>query len=455
MSIRKQLSYGFRYALRDNLLCSVKVRALQRHDNWDMERLEAYRNKLLHRTLWAAQKRLKGFSRIEPHVPSSGIVSFLNDNYPIISKTDLLNNQELYYPHGGHSFPWTVKGKTSGTTGTPLEVFRSMDSVLWENAFLKRHWSWSGFTEGMKRATLRGDNIVPLEQDKPPFWVHNRFNNQLLVSSRHQKPQNMGHIIEALQHFQPHLLQAYPSTAFVLANHLERINATLHIPYVFTGSEMLYSHQRELIEARIGKVMDFYGMAERVAFASECERGNIHLNTDYSFVEIVNEAGELTSDYGYVVGTTFHNLLMPLIRYRLSDRTKWKPGTCPCRRPYPMIEPIAGKYEDTIYGSEGDPISPSIVTFALKGVHNIACSQVAQTQPSIWEVRIVPMSGYSDADGAQIVRNVHSMVDANITVEIKIVPDIARTSVGKYRWVVNESNMSVQNSQGGGLGERR
>lgn len=444
MTIRRQLTYGFRYVLRDNPLCTAKTRDLLSHDKWDVGRVDALRDKLLHRTLQVAQKRLRAYARIEPRVSENEIVPFLKNHYPIVTKTELLEQRQLYYPHGGRSFPWTVKGKTSGTTGTPLEVFRSMDSVLWESSFIKRHWNWSGFKDGMKRATLRGDDVVPLEQDKPPFWIHNRFNNQLLLSSRHLKPGNIGYLVEALQRFQPYILQAYPSTAFVLAEHLARQNTKLNIPFVFTGSEILYSYQRELIEANVGRIMDFYGMAERVAFASECEQGGLHVNTDYSFVEIVDDAGEPTADYGYVVGTTFHNLLMPLIRYRLSDRTKWKPGVCSCGRPYPMIESITGKFEDTIYGNAGNPVSPSIVTFAFKGVHNIACSQVAQVAPGAWEVRVVPMEGYSDADGQQVARNIHSMVDADIIVRIKIVPDLPRTSAGKFRWVVNESKVAAE-----------
>ena len=186
--------------------------------------------------------------------------------------------------------------------------------------------------------------------------------------------------------------------------------------------------------------MDFYGMAERVAFASECEAGNLHVNSDYSFVEIVNESGDETTGPGYVVGTTFHNLVMPLIRYRLSDRTAWKPGSCSCGRPYPMIEGIAGKFEDVIFGAEDEPVSPSLVMFAFKGVSNIESSQVAQVSRGVWEVRIVPAAGYSDTDGQQIVNNIHLMVEAKIQVHIKLVHEIPRTAAGKYRWVVNESS---------------
>jgi len=438
MTILKHVSYGLRYALRDNVWSRRRTRSLLEHDGWTAARLQVLRDALLYRTLHAAQHNLARYRHMTLPASPAEAVDCLRRHYPIVSKTELLRQQALYYPRGGRSLPWRIRGKTSGTTGTPLEVLRSMDSVRWEHAFKKRHWAWSGFEDGMRRASLRGDAIVPVNRTEPPFWLFNRFNNQLFVSSRHLKSALMGQIVQTLRNFRPQLLEAYPSTAFALASYLERENADLRIPFVYTGSEILHAYQRELIETRIGKVMDFYGMAERVAFASECERGSLHVNSDYSFVEIVDDFGHDTAGPGYVVGTTFYNLVMPLIRYRLTDRAAWKPGSCSCGRPYPMIEGIVGKFEDVIFGAEGEPISPSLVTFAFKGVSNIENSQVAQVSPGTWEVRIVPAAGYSEVNGRQIVDNIHSMVDARITVRTKVVREIPRTAAGKYRWVVNE-----------------
>ena len=209
--------------------------------------------------------------------------------------------------------------------------------------------------------------IVSADKVTPPFWFYNRHNNQSLLSSPHLKPAFIDLIADELSKFSPYLLEAYPSTAYELALHLLRSGRELKIPYVYTGSEVLYPHQRDAIEkAFYGRIMDHYGMAERVAYATECEQGNMHVNTDYSYVEIIDENGRPTEADGYIAGTTFHNLVMPLVRYRLSDRTKWKRGSCACGRSYPMIEPVVGKVEDVIYGSDGSVVSPSVITFAFK-----------------------------------------------------------------------------------------
>lgn len=443
-TLKKIISLRARHLLRENWLCHRRVNELLAHEQANVGDVIAFQNQMLKRTLEGAVKKIPAYSHLKiPSAPHE-LVPFLRESCPVVSKTDLIDARHSYYSNGGQARSWTVLGKTSGTTGTPLDVFRSFDSIVWENAFVHRHWHWCGFRQGMRRATLRGDMVVDLNQKLPPFWIENRVDHQLLLSTRHLNNDNAHLFADALRHYQPFLFQAYPSAAFILAQALERANQKLDIPWILTASEMLYPYQRELIEARIGRVMDFYGMAERVAFASECEFGSLHVNTDYSFVEILDEDNQPTDGDGFVVGTTFHNHLMPLVRYKLSDRTRWKPGTCQCGRPYPMIEPIHGKFEDMLYGSAGNAISPSIITFAFKGVANIESSQVAQTGSGSWEVRVVPGAGYSDDDGAQIVRNIHESVDSGLSVKLLLKDKIERTKAGKYRWVVNEWQPSAQ-----------
>lgn len=435
---KRDISFGLKHLLRDNWLCSSRVRKLLTHEQLNSNDLASLQTKMLRLTLVKAVQQIPAYSELRVPADLNEIIPFLQESLPVITKKTLIADRQDLYPNNGAVRPWTISGKTSGTTGSPLDVFRSLSSVVWENAFVHRHWQWSGFRQGLRRATLRGDNVVGLGVRSPPFWFENKIDNQLLLSTRHLSFETGRYFADALEQFSPFLLQAYPSAVFVLAQMLEQANRKLNIPWVFTASEMLYPYQRELIESRVGRVMDFYGMAERVAFASECEHGSLHVNTDYSFVEILDENNLPTDGDGYVVGTTFHNDLMPLVRYKLSDRTRWKTGTCQCGHPFPMIEPIQGKYEDVLFGSTGSAVSPSIITFAFKGVANIESSQVSQTGPGIWEVRIVPGCGYANEDGERVLRNIHTSVDSGLNLSLVLQKSIERTNAGKYKWVINE-----------------
>jgi phenylacetate-CoA ligase len=425
--------------LRDNWLCERMITDLRRHESMSPAEIDALQESALHRTLTTAIARLPYYRRLPRSFHPGQSRAVLREYFPIIDKHTLLQNPDKLYPHAGRRMLWNTLGKTSGTTGTPLTVFRNPQSVLAENAFIRRHWTWAGFRRGMRFATLRGDLIVPVDQAEPPFWFHNRYSQQLLLSSRHLKEPCVGAIIDELERFAPAMLQAYPSTVFALAQFMAERNRRVHIPFVFTASEPLYQHQRELIEERFGaRVMDMFGMAERVAFATECEHGSMHLNPDYSFVELVNEDGQPTDDVGFIVGTTFHSMAMPLVRYRLSDRTRWVHGPCACGRPFPRIEPVTGKFEDSIYGGNGAFVSPSVLTFAFKGLRNIRKSQVAQVAPERWEIRLVPDAGFGAEDKHRLVDNVRNLVDSLVTVDVVVRDDIPSTPSGKFRWVVNE-----------------
>jgi len=441
-SLKNELRYGARFFLRENMLSRAMLRQLRANESKSVAQLQQMSLGYLHATLQTAIARLPFYAGLPRDFGVAEAAQVLRERFPVIDKLTLLSERRRLYPHSGVRRPWEALGKTSGTTGTPLTIYRSPRSVLMETAFLQRHWTWGGYRAGMTRATLRGDLVVPLSQQEPPYWFWNRYDHQLLLSSRHLTEHCADAMIAALERHAPVMLQAYPSTAYTLADLLQRRGKRLRIPCVFTASEPLYPHQHELILERLGqRVMDMYGMAERVAFATECEHGALHLNTDYSYVEILDEAGNPTDDFGSVVGTTFHNHAMPLVRYKLSDRTRWKPGQCACGRPFPMVERITGKYEDRITGSNGVAVSPSVLTFAFKGVHNILKSQVAQVGPARWEIRVVPDQRFGPDDRRQLIDNVHSMVDAEVAVEIVLKDELPNTAAGKFRWVVNETHV--------------
>ncbi|WP_426174781.1 phenylacetate--CoA ligase family protein [Massilia sp. TWR1-2-2] len=437
--LRNELLFGTRALLRDNSLSQWRLRALQRNESLERAQLEQLQAALLHRTLRTAIARLPKYKHIASDFPVAAAPEVLRTMFPIIAKDTLFAHRGSLYPNRGERQPWQAPGKSSGTTGAPVTVFRSLASLLMEQAFVKRHWAWAGYHDGMVRATLRGELVAGFNQAGPPFWFWNRYNRQLVVSSRHLVDAHADAIIDRLEQLAPAMLQAYPSTAFTLAGLLERRKRRLRIPFIFTSSEPLYPHQRALVEQSLGgKVMDMYGMAERVAFAGECEHGQLHINPDYSYVEIVDEHGRPTDHCGSVVGTTFHNHAMPLVRYRLGDRTRWKRGQCACGRAFPMIEPVTGKFEDSITGGNGEPVSSSVLTFAFKNMNSICKSQVAQVGPACWEVRVVPLPGFTATDQQRLVDNIHQLVDPHVAVTVVLRDDIPSTAAGKFRWVVNE-----------------
>jgi phenylacetate-CoA ligase len=438
---KKDLNYLARHLTRRNFLAKQRAQGLCERERLPWPALQARQEALLRRSLAAAQRHLPRYAALA--VPTQGsaedLFAWFRAHCPVLTKADLVAGRAEFYPNQGQRRPWWPAGKTSGTSGAPLEVFRSLDAVVWEEAFNLQLWAWAGFKPGDPQAVLRGDQVADPQQTTPPFWRWDRFGRQLFMSSRHVAAPNVRLLLDALRASGAQMLRTYPSSSFELARLAQQQGLKLPLRSVVTGSEPLYPLQREMLEQVFScKVFDFYGMAERVAYAAQCEHGHYHLNPEYSWVEILDEHNQPTDGFGFVVGTTFHNEVMPLLRYRISDQARWVKGACPCGRTYPRIELSSGKVEDQLFDREGAAVSASVITFAFKGLANIRKSQVAQLGLGEWEVRVVPEPAFTGADSQALLANIEQHVSHKVTVTVRLVDDIARLPSGKFKWVSQE-----------------
>jgi phenylacetate-CoA ligase len=438
--LRLALKYGVIGALRARSpLVALRCRELVRRERSDPALRRARTEALLARTVRAAL-RIPAHARIAAKAPASDLLAWLASEVPIMDKAALRERREEVYPNRGRRLPWWPRGESGGSTGSPTEVFRSLDSARWEEAFHRQHWQWAGTAADARQAVLRGDLVKPLDDREPPFWIEDRIGRQLVLSTRHLDESTAADFADALARFGAVQLRAYPSAAYTLALALEhRRRPAPRLASVIVGSEMLYPFQRAKIESVFGaRVHAFYGMSERVVFAAECEHGRMHVNPEYSLVEIVDANGRATDGEGFLVGTTLHNTVMPLLRYRMTDTARWDPRPCPCGRTYPVIEALAGKIEDRVYDLNGRAITAAVVGFAYKGLANIRKGQIAQTARDRWVARIVPGSGYTAADGAQFLANVATYVSPDVSIAIELVDDVPSLPSGKYKWVSQE-----------------
>lgn len=385
-------------------------------------------------------KRIPAYASVARTAPGQDRLAFLRDRFPIIDKASLLERRTDFFPDGKAPTLRSMVAATSGTTGTPLDVYRSFGSILWEEAFHLQHWHWAGWKRGQRQSVLRGDMVIPVDRRDPPFWFKDSAGGQLVLSTRHVDRRTAPLMADELRIFGATQLRAYPSAAYDLATHLYEAGIPVRFNAVITGSEMLYDFQRRRIESVFQcQVFDFYSMAERVAYAAECERGRMHVNPEYGVLEIVDEHGNPTEGEGTIVGTSLHNSLVPLIRYRMNDTARWSREPCPCGRTYPVIEKISGRLADQLYDLDGRAVNATVIGFAFDGMRNIQKAQVVQSTADRWLIRIVPGSDYTAADGQRVLDKLATHVSPRVVADIEIVAHIPALPNGKYQWVVQAS----------------
>jgi phenylacetate-CoA ligase len=432
------LKYAGRHALKRNPWVIRQAADLASREFAGPEQHHARQDYLLERVLHSARD-IPAYAYHAGRVSGRDRLASLADVFPIIDKTTLLRQRSDFFPGGKIPRYRSTVAATSGTTGTPLDVYRSLGSILWEEAFHLQHWNWAGWNRGQRQAVLRGEIVIPTERRAPPFWFRDPVGGQLVLSTRHLDRRSAPLFAEELRDFGATQLRAYPSAAYELATLIAETGIPVRFNSVITGSEMLYDFQRQRIESVFKtRVFDFYSMAERVAYAAQCEHGRKHVNPEYGVLEIVDAHGQPTDDEGTIVGTSLHNRVAPLIRYRMNDTARWSHEPCPCGRTYPVIENIGGRLADQLYDLDGRAVNGTVIGFAFDGMRHIEKAQVAQTAPDRWLIRIVPGRGYTTEDGQRVLDKLAAEVSSRVTARIELVDHIPLQPNGKYKWVVRE-----------------
>lgn len=369
---------------------------------------------------------------------------------PILTRKDIQSNFEDLRSRAFSKNQLSL-GHTSGTTGSPLEIYHDPTVIHITYALMDRQYRWANarlWRFGDRIAVLRGNVIVPVTQRRAPFWRHNYYHNQLLLSSFHMSPENLPIYLRELQRFAPVVIDGYPSTVYLLARYLLSIGRTFPVKAVITGSETLYDFQRTAIEKAFDcRIFDYFAAAERVLFATECDHHEgHHISAEYGITEILDDQHQPlpTGQQGLLVGTSLHNYGMPLIRYITNDVSALKARGCSCGRALPLMEDVTTKAEDILALRDGRMISPSVLTHPFKPMHCVEQSQIIQEDYDRITIKIVPNGSFRPADAEHLIREFKARLGEDMHIEIETVQELPRTRSGKFKWVISKVDKGIK-----------
>jgi phenylacetate-CoA ligase len=416
---------------------------------WSRERLREYQEEILRDLIPHCYENVPYYRRImkERGVVPTDIKSVEDLRLlPILHREQVRDHfEELIATNMDRSK--MILGQTSGTTGSPLQFLWDERICLIKNVVDWRQKATAGIHPGDRIAYFLGRIVVPTDRTRPPFWRHNWTLNHLLFSAFHMSQANLVHYADELARYQPAAVEGYPSTLYVMARYLLSRGMTVPVRAALSSSETLVPEQREAIETAFQcRLFDFYGMAERVIFATECEEHmGHHINKDFGIAEILDDEGNAAAagQLARIVATGLHNRAMPLLRYLTSDVSAYKAKVCSCRRPFPLLDDIATKAEDFVTTPDGRYISASVLTHPFKSLSTIGESQITQHDLTHLVIQIVRLPGYSDADTHHLVSEFKRRLGDAMNIEVVFVDEIPRTAAGKLRWVMSKVPLSL------------
>lgn len=324
--------------------------------------------------------------------------------FPFISKSDLFDNIELFLPRGINKSKLIINS-SSGTTGQPLEIYESKTNRMLERAYILDQWKRVGFIPNKSKVlAIRGRDST-----------NQKKNNHLFNYSIQQLNQNyIDEIIEVIKNHDVKFIHTYPSSLKILLSYIEQneiyTNVFKGINAVLLSSENVDADLTKTLSEKYNVHFFYhYGHTEHLIMAAICGYStDYHIYPSYGYCEIIDSDETVINENGImgeIVGTSFNNFVMPLIRYKTGDYAEFSTDVCRCNRKWQKIKNLTGKYE--FYKVYDKDMNVSNFSHHYRiAVHiigenpylNILKYQYTQNVPGILELKYIPDSSFTKRD---------------------------------------------------------
>ncbi|MEM9829099.1 MAG: hypothetical protein AAF944_00595 [Bacteroidota bacterium] len=426
--MRRRIETFASYYLRFNPIFKSRLANVLEVKNWEYSKIKRKQNEAFLKVLRRATSHSAFYKKLysDYGVDVNDIKSIEDiHRLPVISRNQIKNHiSDILI---GNPF-FKTKGQTSGTSGTPLTVYRDYSSILTEGAYVWAQRHLFGFHPGMKMVSLRGD----LGRDE--MKRYDPYLNCLYLSSYNLREDYTSFYHSEIEGFKPQAILAYPSSVEVLANFFTAKGLTLHVPYIFTSSEQLYDHQRTKVEKIFNsKIVDWYGNAERTIAIEQRNDGFYYELPLYSFNEYEEDRTITTG----LISSSF-----PLIRYEVNDVIKQKKGKSQFQ-----IDSILGRQDDILLLPDGTRLGRLGRVFME--IEGLELAQVHQKVQESFVINLVVDEYFNEQSIEKIRAKLGKLAGSELRYDINYVrdQDIIRTKAGKYKLVINEIDRQTEKGQ--------
>lgn len=107
-----------------------------------------------------------------------------------------------------------------------------------------------------------------------------------------------------------------------------------------TGSFLSQSNKQLYEEIFNAKIFNSYGLIELWTIGTTCRNGNMHINSDNIYLELIDKDQKVINEknkVGQIAVTGLHQYMMPFIRYLTGDYAEYSDVVCQCGDTDPVI----------------------------------------------------------------------------------------------------------------------
>jgi phenylacetate-CoA ligase len=398
----------------------AEIRALQRAQ---IGLLAAHAH--AHSAFWRARLDTAGF---DTENPNGGWFEAL----PILTRSEAKAAGETLFANPAPPSHGKIdRMKTSGSTGTPLEIAKTdLAQVFWY-AITLRDSLWHRRNLQGKLAAIRVGTARATHAGWSPAYAGYANGPCVTFDAREDIDAQLDWLLAE----QPDVLLTHASNLHALACRSIERGCRLHrLNEARSFSERLAPDLRERVrEAWNVPLTDMYSANEVGYIALQCpDSGLYHVQSEDVMVEIVDAEGQpcAPGETGRVVATSLHNFAMPLIRYDLGDHAI-AGGPCTCGRTLPTLERILGRTRNMLKLPGGGTAWPGFPMNTLMRLDAIRELRMIQHTLEEIEVELVLARPLSHADEAALADAVRVRLGHPFRIRLTPVARIARGRGGK------------------------
>lgn len=330
--------------------------------------------------------------------------------------------------------------KTSGSTGTPLRLVLDDGIIINKYVASFRAYKWAGYNLG--DVIFRISDVSP---NLKTLYKYDRLTKTINYYSNQVSPHNIDVIATLLQKYKPKIFMGYGLSFLIMGRLLNEYGLNFEPPKaIINYGEDASFVKRELERLFNTKYFDFYSNTENVVLIHQCENNKMHIAEDFSYHEIVDDNENILYEgEGELVGTSFYNYSMPLIRYKTRDNVRVNNKICSCGRNSRVVENLIGRKDDFI-------VTPDLKYIflgegAISYSKNVIFSQYVQESIDELRINLVVDRDFNKDEFSMIELGLRERFGNSMKFIFNIVEELEKTKSGKTKFIISKIGNTIEN----------
>ena len=331
--------------------------------------------------------------------------------------------------------------KTSGSSGNPFTFAkdRFCHALTW--AVIMDRFSWYSIDfNSSKQARFYG---IPL--DKKNYYkerIKDWFGNRYRFTVFNLEDEAFEKCLVKFKNTAFQYINGYTSPITQFAKFLRRKNIILtsicpSLRICIVTSEMLFEDDRALMEQQFGvPVINEYGASELDLIAFQNNKGDLQLNTETLYVEILDEHDNILpyGKEGRIVITSLYNEAHPFIRYDIGDIGLISKDSAMTK---PILKKLVGRSNDLVILPSGKKAAGLTFYYITKSIieddGNVKEFIIEQFKPSQFKISYTSLKDLSTKKIEIIKKEIENYLESGIDITFERLKQLERSKSGKLK----------------------